>query len=522
MNHEPTNFMIITHTPVIRAVIVVSLLAALAGCGETPVVQKPAEEVKYPVAVTQVQKTARTEVIATGTAESKRSTQVFAPAAGVVAELYVREGTRVARGTPLFRVGGVNGTAHPVETQMKNAFVQANAAVASYNNTIKSNSLALNGAYLNYYSSVNQTQASQVDQQVFTVNKNGLTSSLNILNDSLSATRTKTAQDKGKLQDTLISLNSTLALLNNSLARTNNAAEITALTKQITDTRTAITQTESGIAALDAGLKTAENQILAQIAQNQTQQQVLDLNQQSVSYKLGLTSTGSFPEAQSELAFSTTQNRNEGTLTQAKAQVQLAKSQYESLKTQYESLTVRAQSSGVVSGLDLNLGSPVNPQAPAATIVDGGQLTADIGMSENDAYRINSKTPVEILVGTEYKPSRIVSISPQVDPVSKKVMVTIAVPANTIRVNGTVTARFQLAANLANKQEIFIPLDSVIISTEETFVFIVIDAKAVKKTVKTGGLAHDTIQIVEGLTGGESIITQGAKDVFDGQPVTYE
>lgn len=511
-----------SHAHVLKAVVTLTALTVLAGCGEAPVVQKQAEEVKYPVAVTQVQKTARTEVIATGTAESKRSTQVFAPAAGVVAELYVREGTRVSRGTPLFRVGGVNGTAHPIETQMKNAFVQANAAVASYNNTIKSNSLALSGAYLNYYSAVNQTQASQVDQRVFEVNKNGLTSSLTILNDSLTATRTKTAQDKGKLQDTLVSLNSTLALLNNNVARTNDPAQRAALTKQITDTRTAITQTETAIAALDAGLKTAENQLLAQIAQNQTQQQVLDLNQQSVSYKLGLTATGSFPEAQGELGVSTAENRNEGTLTQAKTQVQLAKSQYESLRTQYESLTVRAQSSGVVSGLDLNLGSPVNPQAPAATIIDGGLLTADIGVSENDAYRINAKTPVEVLVGSEFKPSRIVSISPQVDPVSKKVMVTISVPANTIRVNGTVTARFMLAANLSREQEIFVPLDSVIISTEETFVFIVEDGKAVKKTVKTGALAHDTIHIVEGLTGGETIITQGAKDVFDGQPVSYE
>ncbi len=450
----------------------ISLLTLLlTACGEVPVTETP-EVPPYPVSVTNASARVTTSIRASGTVEGKNSTVVIAPAAGVVSQLFVREGTRVAAGTPLFRIGGINGTPHQYETQMKLALTQANSAINAYNITAQSNQVALNGAYLGYYSAVNQTQASQLDQQVIDINR-------------------------AQLESTVSRLSDVLANLNAARQATNDATQIAALDKQISETQTGIT--------------TAQTQI-----------RVSELTQQSALQKTGLTSSTSYAQQQSMLQIPTTQLRNEGSLTQARTQAEVARTSYDSAKTQYESLTVRAQSSGVVTGFDLAVGSPVSPQVPAATIVNNGSLTADVGVNEEDAYRINAKSSVTVRVGDEDKPTRIVSISPTVDPVSKKVMITVAIPANTIRVNGVANVVFSVEPLASKAKIIYVPLDSVIVSTEETFVFVVEGTVARKRTVTRGDIVQDTAEILEGLTENDVVILNGAKNVFDGQTVSVQ
>lgn len=447
------------------------LVLLLTACGEVEVTATP-EVLPYPVTVTKAASRVTTTIRASGMVEGKNSTVVIAPAAGVVSELFVREGTRVSAGTPLFRIGGANGAPHPLETQMKVAFTQANSAINSYNITAQSNQVALSGAYLGYYSAVNQTQASQLDQQVLTINRS-------------------------QLESTVAKLSEALTNLYAARQATDDATQIAALEKQIQETQSGITQA-------------------------QTQIRVSELSQQSVIQKTGLTDNTSFAQQQSMLQIPTTQLRNEGSISQARTQAELARSSYEVAKTQYESLVVRAQSSGVVTGFDLAVGSPVSPQVPSATIINNGLLTADVGVNEEDAYRINAKSAVAVRVGDEYKPTRIVAISPTVDTQSKKVMITIAIPANTIRVNGVADVLFSVEPLASKSSVIYVPLDSVIVSTEETFVFVVDGSVAHKRTVKRGEIVQDTVEILEGLNENDVVILDGAKNVFDGQTVSIQ
>ncbi len=450
----------------------IGLLAVLlTACGEVPVVVTP-EVVPYPVSLVKAASRVSTSIRASGTVEGKNSTIVIAPAAGVVSELFVREGTRVASGTPLFRIGGANGTPHQFETQMKVALTQANSAINTYNTTAQSNQVALSGAYLGYYSAVNQTQASQLDQQVLDINRSQLESTVSRLSD---------------------------ALANLYVARqaTTDETQIAALEKQISDAQTGIT--------------TAQTQI-----------RVSELTQQSGLQKSGLTDSSSYAQQQSMLQIPTTQLRNQGALSQAKTQADLTRSAYEVAKTQYESLVVRAQSSGVITGFDLAVGSPVSPQVPSATIVNNGSLTADVGVNEEDAYRINNKTIVQVRVGDEFKKTRIVSISPTVDTLSKKVMITVAIPVNTIRVNGVADVEFSAEPLVSTVKKLYVPLDSVIVSTEETFVFVVENNIAHKRTVKRGEIVQDTAEIIEGMSENDLVVLNGAKNVFDGQTVAVE
>ncbi len=447
------------------------LAIALSACGEAPVAQTPVTP-PYTVSLTKAVTRVGTSILASGTVEGKNSTVVIAPAAGVVTELFVRDGTRVSAGTPLFRIGGANGTPHQFETQMKVALTQANAAINAFNTTSQSNQVALNGAYLGYYSAVNQTQASQLDQQVLDINRSQLETTISKLSDALSN-------------------------LQSARSATTDATQIAALDKQISDTQTGIT--------------TAQTQI-----------RVSELSQQSIIQKSGLTDSSSFAQQQSMLQIPTTQLRNEGSLSQARTQAEIARSSYETAKTQYESLVVRAQSAGIVTGFDLAVGSPVSPQTPAAVIVNNGLLTADVGVNEDDAYRIDNNTYVTVRVGDQPKKTRIISISPTVDPVSKKVMITVAIPANTIRVNGVADVTFSADQLTSKLKVLYVPLDCVIVSTEETFVFVVDNNIAHKKTVTRGKIVQDRVEILDGLNENDFVVLDGAKNVFDGQTVSVE
>jgi len=50
-------------------------------------------------------------------------------------------------------------------------------------------------------------------------------------------------------------------------------------------------------------------------------------------------------------------------------------------------------------------------------------------------------------------------------------------------------------------------------------VFVVVNGKAVRKTIKVGGTTSKGVQISEGLIGGEDIIANPPADLKDGQRV---
>ncbi|MDF2725408.1 MAG: transporter [Paenibacillus sp.] len=67
---------------------------------------------------------------------------------------------------------------------------------------------------------------------------------------------------------------------------------------------------------------------------------------------------------------------------------------------------------------------------------------------------------------------------------------------------------------------IFVPIDAVIRTGGEPYVFKKADGKAVKTTVQLGELRNNRILVLSGLAAGDQVVTKGATKLFDGDSIT--
>jgi membrane fusion protein (multidrug efflux system) len=113
----------------------------------------------------------------------------------------------------------------------------------------------------------------------------------------------------------------------------------------------------------------------------------------------------------------------------------------------------------------------------------------------------------------------ILRVSPVVDPETGTFKVTVAVtdPAN--RLKPGMFGRFQIIYE-RRENVLLIPRMAVLEDDAEKSVFVVEDGVARRRTVETGYSRGENIEVVEGLSGEESVITLGQTGLKDGAEVS--
>ncbi|HJV46082.1 MAG TPA: efflux RND transporter periplasmic adaptor subunit [Bacillota bacterium] len=71
-------------------------------------------------------------------------------------------------------------------------------------------------------------------------------------------------------------------------------------------------------------------------------------------------------------------------------------------------------------------------------------------------------------------------------------------------------------------QGLFVPVEAVVSTGAKPYVFVVKDQKAAKTEVQTGQLMNNQLQILSGLSEGQTIVTKGADRLFDGDAIAAE
>ena len=74
-------------------------------------------------------------------------------------------------------------------------------------------------------------------------------------------------------------------------------------------------------------------------------------------------------------------------------------------------------------------------------------------------------------------------------------------------------------ANYTNNNVVVVPLNSVQRSEKGDYVFVNDNNTAKKKVVKLGSISGDKIEILNGLSNGDQLITAGATEVEDGDKI---
>ncbi|RKN84509.1 efflux RND transporter periplasmic adaptor subunit [Paenibacillus ginsengarvi] len=330
-----------------------------------------------------------------------------------------------------------------------------------------------------------------------------------------------------------------------SLDATNYKLQLGRAEAAIGQAEAAVRQAEASVAAAAVGVETARQSrdVLSKNGEALTQEAfrkaTYDLNKVETSYKDGSASETDMNNARLAYKQAETNYLNakaqsdqsssgvtsaEATMAQARAGLEQAKA------AGREALVGRDQAQMAVE--KSSLASPINGVV-LEKFVSAWQLTG----GGQPAYRIGDITQLKVVlpvpdqeirkwsVGQEvaltlYKESRngtVKNVYPTTNTSSGSVNVEVLVPnPKADWLPGQVV---KAARTSTGETGILVPVEAVVSSGSEPYVFKKVDGKAVKTKVTLGELTNNRLHLTSGLSPGDQIVTKGAYKLFDGDSI---
>lgn len=279
------------------------------------------------------------------------------------------------------------------------------------------------------------------------------------------------------------------------------------------------------------GSRVSKGQILVKLDDVIARQQVITAQQQVGMLKARL--------AQAQTMYQRRQNlwkENIGTeieVINAKAevdalasQVRGAESQVSSAQEQVNQTNVTAQISGVVERVNVKVGETfvgIAGNTAQIILVNTSNLKITANVPENYISRIKKGDSIQVVINETGKPykSVIYNVGAAVDPTNRSFIAEAKLPSDPLlKPNQLATMKI---LDYKAKAAVVVPLN--VVQTDEKGKYVYVIEKsgdkmiAKKKSVTVGESYSGTTEIKSGLTGTETIITEGYQTVYDGQSV---
>jgi len=205
-----------------------------------------------------------------------------------------------------------------------------------------------------------------------------------------------------------------------------------------------------------------------------------------------------------------------------------AKNAYESAQNALNDTQLKAPFSGYISNVFVNNYEEVNPGQPIVTFIDLSEFEVKGWISLQDLSLINNNTQYACLINVGNKKLRVsgklkeighkTSISKQSYPIS----ILIDAPKD-IKLRAGMTTHLEIVNNTPNPSQIInIPISCLFSKKNKSYVWLFnknTQTVSSKEVVSGAILANDYIQIKEGLSTGETIVSTGTHYLTEGQKV---
>jgi len=215
-----------------------------------------------------------------------------------------------------------------------------------------------------------------------------------------------------------------------------------------------------------------------------------------------------------------------------RAQVEQAQGTLDYNQVQLDNTVIRAPIDGTILERNVEKGEFVTTgfvgdkgaKGYVVSMANLRELDVELDINQNDFGKINSTQPG--IVTTDAYPDRkyqgvIREVSPEANRQKATVQVKVKVinPDDFLRPEMNASVAFysteKAGGHVEAKPVVVVPASTV----RDNGVFVVVNGKAVRRTVKLGGTTSQGVQIAEGLIGGEDIIANPPADLKDGQRV---
>jgi membrane fusion protein, multidrug efflux system len=215
----------------------------------------------------------------------------------------------------------------------------------------------------------------------------------------------------------------------------------------------------------------------------------------------------------------------EGGVTQqqiddAKLGIDNLHSQIKSIEKQISMSYVKAPISGVVSNKMVEKGSLVAPAMKLADITNISRLKMQVYLTESQVVTVKKgqrlSMNIDLFPGKKFE-GTVSFIDVNADP-TRRYLVEIEVnnPNNTLKAGMTGTVSFEGGAG---QEVLAIPREAVVGSLQEAKVYVVDNGKAILRSIETGNIFGDYVQVRSGLTAGETIVVSGQINLEDGMDI---
>lgn len=210
---------------------------------------------------------------------------------------------------------------------------------------------------------------------------------------------------------------------------------------------------------------------------------------------------------------------------QAVAKYEADKAALEFVRQKLRDATVTAAFSGTMGARLVSPGQVVAKGTVLSALIDAHPMKVEMNVPERYAGRLVTGLPVDITVAPypgETFSGNVYFVSPQVDPVTRTVLVKAKVPNKDGRLQPGLFASLELRLGEV-KNAVTVPESAVTKQGETESVYVVLSDDTVeRRTITAGVRLKGKVQIVDGVKAGERVVVEGIQKLRPGAAVTYK
>ncbi|CAM3285359.1 efflux RND transporter periplasmic adaptor subunit [Paracoccus nototheniae] len=206
----------------------------------------------------------------------------------------------------------------------------------------------------------------------------------------------------------------------------------------------------------------------------------------------------------------------------AQADLDLVLAELDAAQVEVDDRTIVAPFAGTVGLTDIEIGARVEPTDVITTLDDLSQIEVIFNLPESLFLRVEAGQALQA-VGTgsdRIFQGEVAIVGTRIDPVARF----FEVRGLLDNPDGILTTGMLMNVDLTleTRDSVSVPELAIVNVGEESVVFVLADGEAQERAVRTGLLQDGSVEILDGLEDGESVIVTGLQAIEDGDPVEPE
>jgi membrane fusion protein (multidrug efflux system) len=211
-----------------------------------------------------------------------------------------------------------------------------------------------------------------------------------------------------------------------------------------------------------------------------------------------------------------------GDFEKIKYEMEALEASYNLASLEYSYTEIRAPITGTVSERFIKIGNTIEVNTPTFQVTSLEPLIAYLHVPEREYRRIDSGQSANIYVdaipGSDF-PATVARVSPVVDPETGTFKITIEVTDASQRLKPGMFGRISIVYDM-HANALQVPRSAIVDEAGLTTLFVVDGDVARRRTVVTGYAQNGFVEVTEGLSDDENIVTVGQAGLKDGAKVS--